>query len=203
MKMNLLTQMTCLSVAMVAVTGCVSRRAIHKNAFLVEAHRSEPAAQSDSQAVLAVQPFSIAPAFQKTGIVSRVGENKYAADYYNEYFVSPAAMITSQTRQWLYDSGLFAQVLSPGSTMLPTHMLDGNVRRMFLDAATDEKPQAVLEITFFLVEKRKREETVVFQKTYTATGSIDSAEPQAYATAQSAGLADILKALETDLAKHL
>jgi cholesterol transport system auxiliary component len=204
MKISPMAKKACLILAAVSMTGCLSQRAaVTKNTFLVETRRSGQALQGDSQALLTVQPFSIAPEFQRHGIVSRVDEHEYAADFYNEYFVSPAAMVTHQTRQWLAESGLFGQVLSPSSMVQPTYVLEGDVRRLFLDVTDSEQPKAVLEITFYLVEKHKRDEAIVFRETYTAVRPLDRPEPQAYAAAQSEGLTEILRALEKDLAAQL
>jgi cholesterol transport system auxiliary component len=181
----------------------MSRTSVVKDTFLLEVQRSGTAVVSGSKAILSVQPFSIAPAFERNSIVSRVDENEYVADYYNEYFVSPAMMVTNQTRQWLVESHLFAHVLSPSSIVQPTHILEGHVMAMFLDQSNIEQPLALLKISFYLVKKHKRDETITFHKTYTVTRSMQSTNTQAYAAAQTAALTEILQAIETDLATIL
>ena len=117
MKTHMSATFGCVILAVLSVSGCISRSAVVKNTFLLEAQRSGQAKKGESEVILAVQPFSITPAFQRNGIVVRISENEYAADYYNEYFVPPAVMVTGLTRQWLAESGLFNQVLSPNSTV--------------------------------------------------------------------------------------
>ena len=133
-------------------SGCASRKAIVKDTFLLVAQRPGESIQADSETVLAVQPFSIAPAFGGKGLVYRTGENQYESDYYNEYFVSPAAMMTDQTRHWLSASGVFTQVLLPTSSVEPSHILEGNIKQIAADVRDKANPQAVLEISFFLLE---------------------------------------------------
>lgn len=203
MKLNPMTQMMYVLFVCFSVAGCISRKAVVKNTFLIEAHRTETSVQAVSPAVLAVHPFSIAPAFQGCEIVFRIGENQFKSDYYNEYFVLPAQMITEQTRNWLSKSGLFARVLSPMSSVRPGYVLEGHISRLFLDVTDSAQRRAVLEITFFLVKKHKRDETVDFEKTYTAERSIDSDDPGAYIRAQSEAMQEILEKLEKDLAAHI
>jgi ABC-type uncharacterized transport system auxiliary subunit len=183
--------------------GCANRRAVIKDAFLLEAQRGGVSAPAASERILAVLPFSIAPAFEGKGVVSRVGENQYESDFYNEYFVSPAQMITERTRNWLSQSGLFAQVLSPVSSVEPTDVLEGHIRSMVLDVRDPAKPRAELEIVFFLLEPHKPDRTVRFQKTYAVLHAMESGSVQDYMAAQSRCLRDILEELESDLSPSL
>jgi cholesterol transport system auxiliary component len=201
MKMTMKFQLACLSLAIIGAVGCFpSRKPVVKGTFLVQARRSGSPVDSDSQESLIIQPFSIAPAFQKNSVVSRTGENEYESDFYNEYFVSPAQMITDQTRNWLADSGLFAQVLSQFSSVQPTYLLEGHIRKMYMDVKEPDQPKAVLEITYFLVKQLKKDDTVQFSKTYSAETSMMDPTVQDYVDSQSAGLREILQTLETDLA---
>jgi len=184
-------------------TGCLQQKAIVKETFLVQAQRDGVPASKTSDQILAVQPFSIAPAFGDMGIVLRVGDNQYESDFYNEYFVSPAEMIANQTRNWLSESGLFAQVCPPLSLVEPTDILEGNIGKMVLDRRDIAKPQAELEISFYLLEKQKRTSTILFQKTYTKVKTMKSLSAQDYVTAQSQCLREILEELERDLASTL
>jgi len=203
MKVNVSAKIVCAVLAILSLSGCLSRSAVVKNTFLLETLRNGTKRESGSQEILSVQPFSIAPAFQRSNIVSRIGENEYEADYYNEYFVLPAVMVTNQTRQWLTESSLFKQVLSPGSTVLPTYILDGHVAVIVLDESDAEHPQAILSISFYLVKKQKRDETITFHKTYTVTRSMQNSSVRAYAAAQTLALTEILQSAEKDLAEVL
>ena len=204
MRINSILKTACLILAMMSTTGCFSRQSIVKNMFLLEAQQGGQTMKADSDSVLTVQPFSIAPEFQRAGFVYRVDENKYNVDFYNEYLISPSRMITSQTRQWFTISGPFSQVLSPNSIVAPTHSLEAAIQKLYWDVSVPEQPKSVLEITFFLSEKQKREDVIVFSKTYTRTRNINNSTPKTtYVAAQSAALTEILGALEKDLADTL
>ena len=184
-------------------TGCGQRTAVVKDTFLLSAQRPGASVQSSSETVLAVQPFSIAPAFQGKGLVYRKDENQYESDYYNEYFISPASMMTNQTRNWLSESGAFGQVLSPVSSMAPTHVLEGHIKQIAADVRDEAKQQAVLELTFFLIEQNKRDRAIRYQKTYVATRSFEDDTASACIVALNQCLSEILGNLEQDLASNL
>ena len=203
MKAELKTAAVIVLLIILLSAGCARRRAVMKDTFLLEAQRGSISAGPVSERILAVLPFSIAPAFEGKGIVSRTGENQYESDYYNEYFVSPAPMITERTRNWLSQSGLFAQVVSPVSSVEPTVVLEGHVQRILLDIRDPAAARAELEITFFLLEQHKRDRTIRFKKTYSVFQAIESGSVRDYMAAQSRCLGDILEKLENDLTLRL
>ena len=184
-------------------SGCASRTAIVKDTFLLNAQRPGASVRGASETILAVQPFSIALAFQGKGIVYRTDENQYKSDYYYEYFVSPASMITNQTRNWLSESGTFGQVLSPISSVGPTHVLESHIKQIAADVRDKAKPQAVLELSFFLLKQEKHDRTIRFQKTYSATQPLESDTASACIAALNQCLSEILGNLEQDLTSNL
>jgi len=180
-------------------TGCARRTAIVKDTFLLDVQRSGASVQAGPETILTVQPFSIAPAFQGKGLVYRTDDNQYESDFYNEYFVSPAAMMTEQTRNWLAGSGAFVRVLSPVSSVEPTHILEGHIKQIAADVRDKANPQAVLEISFFLLEQHKHDRTIRFQKTYSATQPLESKTASACIDALNQCLKQILENLEKNL----
>lgn len=189
--------------ALLFSVGCMSRKTIVKDTFLLDVVREDSASQKTSAGIVAVLPFSIAPAFEGRGVVLRIGENQYESDFYNEYFISPSQMIADQTRHWMSESGLFAQVLLPASSVPPTHVLEGHISKMFLDMRDSEKPRAELEVTFFLVELQKRNRVIQFRNTYAASHRLQNSSRRDYIAAQGQCLQDILGNLERDLASKL
>lgn len=202
MKTNLKAATVLVMSVILFNTGCLQRRAVVKDTFLLDARRGNGSVQKPSGGTLAVQPFSIAAAFADKGIVSRTGNNQYESDFYSEYFISPAPMFTEQTRRWLSESGLFAQVLSPVSSVEATHLLEGHIQQVLMDNRDPAAPLAVLEIQFFLLQKQSRTRTIEFHKTYQSTQPMKSASFQDYIAVQNEGLRNILSELESDLASH-
>jgi len=184
-------------------SGCAQRKAIAKDTFLLNAQRGGTSVQATSEAVLAVQPFSIAPAHQGKGLVYRTDDDQYESDFYNEYFASPSAMMTDQTRNWLSESGVFAQVLLPVSSVKPTHVLEGHIRQIFADVRDKGDLQAVVELSFFLLEQDKNDRKILFHKTYRVTQPLKSRTASACIAAMNQCLSEILGDLEKDLASNL
>lgn len=182
--------------------GCARRQAVVKDAFLLDAPRGG-GRQAVSKGVLAVQAFSIGSAYQGKGLVYRTGDNRYESDYYSEYFVSPTLMMTEQTRNWLAASGVFTQVLLPVSAVEPTHILEGHIKQIAADLRDDSNPRAVLEISFFLLERHKREQTIRLSKTYSAMRPLESNTAASCIDALNQCLSEILGDLEEDLASNL
>ena len=203
MKIDLRTAAVIVLPVILFGAGCMHGKAVVKNTFLLDAQRDDRFVHGESMGILAVQPFSIAPAFEGKGVVSRIGENKYESDYYNEYFVSPAQMMTERARNWLSQSGLFAQVLPPVSCVEPTYVLEGHVKQMVMDVRSRTAAHAVLEIQFFLLQQQSKHRVIQFQKTYTSIQLMESASFQDYMAAQNWGLRNMLSTLESDLASQL
>lgn len=202
MKPTLKIQFVCMILAAIGAAGCMpSRKPIVKDTFLISPERPGSPAETASTKSLVIQPFSIAPAYQKIGIVSRTGETRFDSDFYNEYFVAPSRMITNQTRNWLSESGLFAHVLSHYSSVEPVCLLEGHISQLYRDMRQPDQPKAVLEITFFLVQQLQQNDSVRLQKTYSVAKPVDGLTMLDYSAAQSAGLAEILAQLEKDLAQ--
>jgi uncharacterized lipoprotein YmbA len=183
--------------------GCAGRKSVTRDTFLLEAQWEGTKAEAGDETVLAIQPFSIAPAFQGKGLVYRTGENQYESDFYHEYFVSPAPMMTDQTRNWLSDSGVFGQVLSPISSVKPTHVLEGHIKQIVADLRDRKNPQAVLEISFFLIEQNKQGRSICYRKTYLETLPLESKTAADCIDALNGCLGQILTDLEKDLASNL
>lgn len=195
MAMGLLIALLC--------SGCAQRTAIVKDTFLLDAQRGGPSLKAAPETILAVRPFSIAPAFQGKGLVYRTDDDQYESDFYNEYFVSPSAMMTDQTRDWLSGSGVFAEVLLPVSSFEPTLILEGHIKQIVADVRDKGNKQAVLELSFFLLEKHNHNRTIRFQNTYSATQSLDGKTASACIAAMNQCLSEILGDLEKDLASNL
>jgi ABC-type uncharacterized transport system auxiliary subunit len=117
-----------------------------------------------------------------------------------EYLVSPATMMTGQTRQWLSDSALFARVLQPGSIMKPTHVLEGHIAKAYVDASVSDRTAAELEISLYLLSKEKGDEEILFGKTYTAREPMDSAKAEDYFKALETAMTKILQQYERESA---
>ncbi|MEN6308232.1 MAG: hypothetical protein ABFD91_10790 [Anaerohalosphaeraceae bacterium] len=202
------TQSICLIIicitAPLLVSGCGRRTAIVKDYYMIQSQRSMPPSAERSRMILEVVPFSIGAGYQSKGLVYYLGNQKYDSDFYSEYFMPPAQMITVQTENWLTASGLFAQVLPVTSLVDSTHVLEGNVRQIYYDIQDSSHYQAVLDITFYLLAQKDRSEAeIYFTKNYRTAVRYQENNQQQAVNAMQVCLKEILTNLENDLTDNL
>lgn len=189
-----------ISIIIVAVllSGC-SRDAVNKNQYAFISPPQTGQQPEQLNMVLEIRPFSIDPSFSSRQMVYRVSEFKYVQDYYNEFLVSPAVMITHNTRNWLSQSNMFTTVLEPGSTVNPTHILEGSISQCYADMRNRNSPAAVLKIQMSLV-KRDKTDLLAWSKTYDADQPMKDRSAESFIDAINQCLQAILQNMQTDMA---
>ena len=186
----------------VTLSGCV-RTSVDKRYYLLEAVRPGEPAAAQSDTVLEVRRFTIDAAFADAGLVYRRDELVYESDFYHEFLVSPAVMVTEKTRFWLARSGVFERVLAPGSLLQPTHTLEGNITMLYGDLSDASAPRAVMELHCFLLASEDVDQTVVSGKVYGASNPLEARTADALVKALDRCLTQILERLEADLKQSL
>jgi cholesterol transport system auxiliary component len=201
------SRMVVLSVAVVAciaaVSGCASPTTYDKETFLLNVSRQPGPAAAQVDTTLAVQRFSVDAAFAERNLIYRLDEFKYEPDYYREFLVTPSAMVTEETREWLANSGLFAQVLPRGSRLQAAYTLEGSVTALYGDFRDEAAPVAIMEVRYFLLRRDKAGQTIAFTQTYRSTHPVPIRTPEALIDALSRDLTDILIRFEADLRQFL
>jgi cholesterol transport system auxiliary component len=178
--------------------GC-AETSYQKEYYILEATRNAPLAAARSDETLDVRRFTVSTAFATRSMIYRLSEYQYEPDYYRQWMIAPAAMLTEQTRHWLANSGLFKQVVPSGSQIVPSYSLQAIVTAMYGDFTDKAAPTAVLRIRFFLAQRKGGEEAIIFSQPYrTATPMSDNTGP-AFVGAMSKNLVEILTRLEADL----
>lgn len=200
-----LSQLGAIAVLLTVIlcSGCVSRQSYAKRQFVLEAVRAARPNGPGRDIVLAVRGFTIDPAYDSRNLLYRRGESEYESDFYHEFLVTPQALISSQTRQWLARSGLFQTVLEPGSLVEATHVLEGNVLALYGDFRGQSLPQAVMEIRVFLVANQGAGPQIVSTRHYRAFQQAEEKTADALVAALNQCLAQILTELEKDLRELL
>jgi ABC-type uncharacterized transport system auxiliary subunit len=186
----------------IAITGC-AQSTPGKEFFVIEASRPSGVVQTPSDATLEVYLLNVDTAFASKNLIYRLGEFQYETDYYRQFLVAPGLMFTEKTRHWLADSGLFKQVLPPGSQITPTYILQGIVTSLYGDFTNASAPVAVVRIRYFLVQHAGEEGAIVFSQVYRAAQPISTRTAPALIDAFSKDLTDVLTRLEEDLRKYL
>lgn len=184
------------------LSGCGPKgTAFDKQQFILESSRGPKPARAGKDILLDVRMFSVDTAFDLKGLMYRKSDFQYESDYYNEFLVSPGVMISERARVWLSQSGLFKEVLNAGTQIEPTHILEGNVIRIYSDFREEGASAAVLELRIFLVDSEQ--EKIVFSKTYNASSELAADNAQDIVEALDRCLRKILTNLEEDLDKEV
>lgn len=185
-------------VASLAVSGC-GPKSYNKRYYVLDVKHKAETAKTDNEIVLDVRRFTTDSAFDSKGLVYRKGEFEYEVDFYNEFLIAPATMVTEKARTWLSQSGLFARVLDKGSYIESTHTLEGNITTLYGDFRNSSSPLAVMELRVFLIENRAPKESIILGKTYGSSFGLKSQDAEGLIEAFDSCLGQILTDLENDL----
>jgi cholesterol transport system auxiliary component len=188
------------TLAAVLASCSLSRPALVKRTFLLDP--AMPAALAAAKpAVLRVGVVNVGAPFRGKAFVYRQDELKYEADYYNEFFVAPVAMLSESTAKALAASNAFRRVVPPGATADEgDYVLDGFASELYGDARDPAKPAAVLSVTFYLSSAQVAMPTVLWSREYRQRVAFTGSDPEALARAWNAALSTILADLVRDLA---
>ncbi len=184
-------------------SGCVSlaKSFPEKHFYSLDVVRQGEQVGPASGTVLKVQRFRISPRFEGKEMVYRTSDTRYESDFYNEWFISPNAMVTQQAQNWLANAGLFQAVVDSSSSLDATHVLEGSVTALYGDYRQKEAPKAVLDFQVVLINEGASHTEIVFRREYRQVVDMANMSPDTLASGWNEGLRQILAALEKDLRK--
>jgi cholesterol transport system auxiliary component len=187
-----------------AATACVKleRQPLDKHFYALEVARPAPgqavAVPAQSPATLLVRRLQMAPRVAGRELVYRTAPSAWTADFYNQFFVSPADMLTQDLRAWLTSSQVFANVVDPGSLAESGYILEGNVSALQGDFAA--KPaQAVAEMQFILLKPEGGERKILLTREYRKAVPLAANSPQELVRALREAVSGVYADLEADL----
>jgi hypothetical protein len=172
-----------------------------KRQFVLTADRPSKQARPNNGRVLLVRRFTIDPAYQDRGLVTRTDPVSVKSDFYNEFFIEPAELINGQVTSWLAASGLFDDVVAPASALTPTHTLEGFVAKLYGDVSSP--PKAVMELQLLMLDVRNGGNRIVAHPDIERDTAVGSAEPSSLVEGWNKGLAEILWEFEQGLHQAL
>lgn len=137
-----------------AVTGCasLSRPDPDRRHYLLRVERPDTleSAAAPVENVLAVRTFRVASAYDARGMLTALPGGRVERHFYEQFFLLPGDMITSQFREWLQATGLFSVVSDLGVLVEPDLILEGFVQELYRDFRGNT-PRAVLAIQLLLL----------------------------------------------------
>jgi ABC-type uncharacterized transport system auxiliary subunit len=168
-----------------------------KETYLLEPAMPPAVARTQPLSVR-VSGVNVAAPFRGRQFIYRMDTLRYETDYYSEFLVAPAAMLTEQTVRALSASRAFSRVVPPGSGADADVDLEGFASALHADAKKAGEPSsAELAITYYA--------TTVgggapgWSKEYRRHVPLAQQTPAAFAAALNTAFGDILAELTRDL----
>jgi cholesterol transport system auxiliary component len=182
--------------------GCVNLTKSYpeKHYYALEVARQGEALSTAPLTVLKIRKFRASPSFEGKEFVYRTSDAQYEADFYNEWFVAPKAMLTQQVHSWLTKSGPFNYANESLDSLAPTHVLEGTVTALYGDYRGNPA-KAVLGLQFFLVHESSSPAEVVWHQEYRQDVDLSDKSPEALVNGWNTALQRILTSLEGDLSR--
>lgn len=185
--------------ALVAGCSAITREAPVRQTFLLEPKLPPALAQSQAGA-LRVGVVNVAAPYRGKTFVYRMGELRFETDFYVEFLVPPASMLTELTARALMSAKSFARIAGPGASADAEWVLDGFADALYADTRDSSKPAAELSITYYLTPAGGIEQTPVWTHEYRKRVPMRDGSPVAYADALNGAFSEIVAELAHDLA---
>lgn len=182
----------------VSMTGCLDLKKSYpeKRAFVVDVGTPQQETSSSNAIVLKIHKFRVSPLFAGRAMVYRIADLQYESDFYDEWFVAPATLVTQQAYNWLSKSGGLQLVVFGTNHVEPTHLLEGTVTEFYGDFRA--APRAVFSLELHLLDAL-HERQPLFRRTYHQDVPLSDRSSEALAR----GLTEALRAVLVDVAKDI
>ena len=181
--------------------GCVdlSRPALAKHYYLLETSPKPSDVPPAHAGAIRVTGVEVSAPFSERSMVYRLEQERYEADFYNEYFVAPRAMITSKLVEWLTVRRVFATTLPPSSTLDAPYAIEGQVTALYGDLRDKAKTVAVVGMQMFVTDVRNPEKSILLERVCAEQVPVPDRSADAISKGLSQALQRCFAALETDL----
>ena len=198
--MNRRSVVASMASSIIGLAGCSllpQAPSVQQRAWPLDVRRSSVAPPRPHGAVLLVRSVRAAPALQDRGLQSLQRDGSVHVDFYEQWSVPPAQAMEDDLRQWLADSGLFTAVVAPGSRLNADFVLEGELNSFIADPS---RGVVHIALALVLLDQRRGSTRVLLQRTESAEVKLSSADPPAIAETMRAGIAEVLRRTEADVA---
>ena len=181
--------------------GCVSldRSYPEKHSFVLEISRDGQSLQDPASGIVEVADMRISPRYEGQSFIYRVSEGGYESDFYNQFLIAPAVLVTEEVRRGLAQSGISQYVINSSSQIQSTYRLDGTVNAIYGDFRNASTAKAVLDMEFFLTKPGQGATQVLIAKRYSKSVPLTGRTPEALVKGWNEALEEILRSLVADL----
>lgn len=183
------------------LSGCVSleRSYPDKHYFVLEISRDEKPSGQPRNGVLEVSDLHISPRYEGQSFIYRISETGYESDFYNQFLIAPAALVTEEVLRGLAQAEIFQHVISPSNQLQPTYRLEGTVTALYGDFRNAGASRAVLEMEFFLSKPLPGATEIIIGKRYARSVPLGGRTPEALVKGWNEALDGIVTSLVADL----
>ena len=182
------------------VSGCFRRAYPTKSQYVIAVERSGPR-RVPSAGVLRLNHVSSSVQYDRRSFVYRTGEQTFADDFYNAFYVAPSRMVSSLLGRWLEASGLFSAVVDASSLATADWVMEARVIDLYVDQRDKSAPIAVVGFQARLLAPGRSKMTAVLERIYSDSEPAKARNGDAYVAAWATALTRALGKLENDLAE--
>lgn len=186
-----------------ALAGCsaFSRPQMVRETYLLQPALPAAAAVAPHPGSLRIGVVRVAAPYRGRDFVFRTDALRFESNYYFQFLVDPATMVTDGTARVLEAARPFAEVVGPGSGVDADWRLDGFVSALYADVRDPAQPAAELDVTWYLTPADGSARTPTWTREYRRRTPMRDATPQAYVAALNAGFGALVSELAADLAQ--
>lgn len=182
------------------LSGCATHTSAPDTRYYTLEYAPPETSGQPVRAVVALSHFGVAPEFNTPKLIYRdlaFGRQDYP---YHQWRAAPQTLIMDYLRRDLRQSGLFLAVVGPGSSLPPTHQLEGLLEE-WMEVDTDQHWLASAALTVTLLDARAGDATgmVLFQKTYRESEPCTRKNPASVAEAMSRAVQKMSGRIITDV----
>jgi cholesterol transport system auxiliary component len=142
--------------------------------------------------VLLVRDITAAPGLDAQGLQALQADGSLTVDYYNLWAVAPAGAVTQALAGWAQASGNFSAVVTPGSRLTPSVILEGELTELVADLSTG-RARCVLTLVVIKAPKNFTAAALpLAQQRILGTAPLNGTDAPAQVTAERAALASAL-----------
>ncbi len=180
--------------------GCsLSRPALVKHYYLLDIAPKPADTPPAHAAAIKVTGFEVAAPFADRSLVYRMDQERYEADFYDEFFVLPRAMVTSKVVEWLTVRRIFGTTLPPSSGLDAAYAIEGLVIEMYGDLRKKGEIDAVFTVQVFVSQSGAVDRSIPLERTYGHRVRVPDGGAEAISKGLSQAFQQCLMDLESDL----
>src|SRR5438093_1982366 len=181
--------------------GCVNieRSYPDKHYFTLEISGDEDPPTQTGSGVLEVSGLGVSRRYEGQSFVYRISDAGYESDFYNQFLIAPASLISEEVRHGLTRATIFEHVINSSSELQPTYRLEGTVNALYGDFRSNSPASAVIEIEFFLSKPSSAGTEIIMGQRYSKSVLVSGRSPEALVKGWDEALSAAVGSLVADL----